>query len=184
MAIDPRSLTPPDPSQWDLYNQPRPMVPAGRYTGRVPETITIEADDTGGIKVLLDPIQIVDAPAGYRDQVRFERISSKPRATGRLAGTSRLTDFLLATGTEPIRSTDPEDWVAAINATAGQQFDFFVDWRAYDKETEEVLADTYDQFPMNGSDGTRVPYITNPKTGQRVAAQYRVRFYFRQRGRG
>ena len=183
MSIDPRSLKAPDPAQWDEYDKPRPMVPAGRYTGRVPDNVTIEADDEGFIKVILDPIQIVDAPAGYRDQVRFERLSSRPRTQGRLAGTSRLTDFLLATGTEPIRSENAEDWVSAIQSTAGSLFDFFVEWRAYDKETEEVLADSYDQFPMNG-DGNRQPYVTNPKTGNRVAAQYRIKWYVRQRGRG
>lgn|SRR3990167_5640868 len=183
MSIDPRSLKAPDPSQWDEYDKPHPMVPAGRYTGRVPDTITIEADDEGFIKVILDPIQIVDAPPGYRDQVRFVRVGSRPRTTGRLAGSSQLTDFLLATGTEPVRSADPADWIAAIESTAGQLFDFFVDWRAYDKTTEKVLADTYEDFPTNG-DGQKTPYITNPETGQRVAAQYRVRYYIRSRGRG
>ena len=183
MSIDPRSLKAPDPAQWDEYDKPRPMLPAGRYTGRVPDKVQIEADDEGFIKVILDPIQIVDAPAGFRDQVRFERLSSRPRTMGRLKGTSRLTDFLLATGTEPVRSEDPEAWVQAIESTAGQLFDFFVDWRAYDKETEEVLADSYDDFPMNG-DGNKQGYMVNPKTNNRVAAQYRIRYYIRNRGRG
>lgn len=183
MSIDPRSLKAPDPAQWDAYDKPRPMLPAGRYTGKVPEHVVIEPDAEGYIKVILDPIQIVDAPAGYRDQVRFERISSKPREKGRLAGTSRLTDFLLATGTEPVRSDNPEEWVAAVESTAGSLFDFFVDWRAYDKDTEEVLADSYDDFPTNG-DGEKQNFIVNPKTNNRVAAQYKVRYYIRARGRG
>ena len=177
MSIDPTQLRTPDPSQWDEYDKPRSMVPAGRVTGKAPDKLIFE-DDGGYLKVILDPIQIVDAPSGFRDQVRFERVSGKPREQGRLKGTSRLTDYLLATGTTPVRSSDPDEWVRAIESTAGQFFDFFVDWRAYDKETEEVLAETMSDFPSDG-EGGYLPYITNPKTGKRVAAQYRIKWYVR-----
>ena len=182
MSIDPRSLKAPDPSQWDEYEKPRPMVAAGRVTGRAPDNIIIEADDEGVVKALLNGITIEGAPSGYKDKIFFERVSAKPRTKGRLAGTSRLTDYLLACGMQPVRSDDAEEWVAAINATAGQFFEFFVDWRAYDRETQEVLAETMTDFPEDGNGG-HLNYIVNPKTGKRVAAEYRVRYYVRQRGR-
>ena len=130
---------------------------------------------------MLDPIEIVDAPQGYRDQVRFARVSGKPRIKGRLMGTSRLTDYLLSTGTEPVRSEDPQAWVDAIESTAGQMFEFFVDWRAYDSDTEENLADSYADFPSDGNGG-RQSWVVNPKTGKRVAAQYFIRYFIRNRG--
>ena len=183
MSIDPRNLKAPDPEQWDAYDKPRPMVPSGRVTLKAPDEVKIEADGDGFMRALLDPVQIVDAPPGYRDQIRFERVSSKPRERGRLAGTSRMTDYLLATGTEPVRSSDPEEWEAALRGTAGQFFEAFIDWRAYDSDTQETLAESMEDFPTNG-DGLKQSWITNPKTGRRVAAQYRVRYFIRQRGRG
>lgn len=180
MSIDPRMLKAPNPAQFDEYEKPRPLLPAGRYTGQAPMKVQIEGDDEGNIRAILDPIQIVGVPSEFRDQIRFERLSSKPRLTGRLKGTSRMTDYLLATGTEPVRSDDAEVWIQALEGTAGQHFEFFLDWRAYDKETEEVLAQSYDEFPPDDNGG-RLPFVVNPKTGKRVAAQYRIRYYIRQR---
>ena len=40
----------------------------------------------------------------------------------------------------------------------------------------------YEDFPEDGNGG-RHNYVVNPKTGKRVAAQYNIRYYVRQRGR-
>lgn len=181
MSIDPRDMKAPDPSQWDEYDKPRPLVPAGRYTGRT-DSLKLESDNEGNMRGLLDTVTIVDAPSGFKDQIRFERLSSKPREKGRLAGTSRLTDYLLATGTPPVRSGDSEEWAAAFMGTQGAFFDFFVDWRAWDSETEEELAGSMEEFPLD-SQGERQSWVVNPKTGKRVAGQYRIRYFIRQRGR-
>ena len=183
MSIDPRDLKAPNPEQWDEYDKPRPLVPTGRYTGKAPEKFIFEADGDGFMRVVLDTIQLVDVPSGYKDQVRFERLSAKPREKGRLAGTSRLTDYLLATGTEPVRSEDPEEWARAVEQTAGALIEFFLDWRAYDSETQESLADTMTDFPIDPKTGEHQTWIANPKTGRRVPAQYRVRYFVRQRSR-
>ena len=37
MSIDPTTLRAPDPTQWDEYDKPYPMVPAGRITGKAPD---------------------------------------------------------------------------------------------------------------------------------------------------
>ena len=180
MSIDPRSLKAPDPAQWDEYDKPRPMVPAGRMSLQAPDKFTIEGDDDGVLKVLLGTVKIVEAPVGWKDQIGFERLNSRPRATGRMKGTSRLTDYLRACGVGPVRSTDPEDWIQAIESTSGSFFEAFVDWRAWDSETSEEVAGSYADFPDDG-EGGKLNYIVNSKTGKRVAAQYRIRYYVTRR---
>lgn len=180
MSVDPRSLKAPDPSQWDGYDKPRPLIPAGRATGKA-DKILIESDNEGNLRAVLDTVSIVGAPNGFKDQLRFERLSSKPREKGRLAGTSRLTDYMRAVGADRPTTDDPELWVNAIMATEGGFFDFFLDWRAYDSEAQEELASSMEEFPLDEKTGERQPWITNPKTGRRVAAQYRVRYFIGQR---
>ena len=94
MSINPTELTPPDPTQWDAYDRPpAPPVPAGRYLCKAPDSVTYE-DHEGMLRIVVDPIEIVDAPEGTDNRLRFERCSAKPRTMGRLAGSSRLTDYL------------------------------------------------------------------------------------------
>ena len=181
-GINPSELSAPDPGQWDAYDRPAaPPVPSGRYLMKAPDSVTYE-DHEGLLRIVVDNIEIVDAPEGKDNKLRFERCSSKPRTMGRLAGSSRLTDYLKACGVPPVRSTDMDEWVAAIEQTFGATFEAFVDWNCYDSETAENLADSYKDFgddPENP--GEKLPYVVEPPSGRKVPARARIRYYITPR---
>lgn len=179
MSIDPRSLKVPDQQQYEVYTRPMSAPPPpGRYLGKIPDNFTYE-DHDGYLRVIIHPIIILDAPEGKDARISFERCSAKPRATGRMAGSSRLTDFLLAAGIGRIESDDPDEWVAAIESTAGSTVEFFINWDAYDSESQQQLAGKYEDFPDDADNpGEKLAYI--PTTdGRKVPARAGIRYYIR-----
>ena len=181
-GINPTELIAPDPGQWDAYDRPAaPPVPSGRYLMKAPDSVTYE-DHEGLLRIVVDNIEIVDAPDGKENKLRFERCSSKPRTMGRLAGSSRLTDYLKACGVPPVRSTDMDEWVAAIEQTFGASFEAFVDWSCYASETAENLADSYKDFADDPENpGEKLPYVVEPTSGRKVPARARIRYYITPR---
>lgn len=181
-SINPVELIAPNPEQWDAYDRPpKPPVPSGRYLCKAPDKVAYE-DHEGMLRILIDPVEIVDAPDNTDNQLRFERCSSKPRTMGRLAGSSRLTDYLKACGVPAVRSTDIQEWIAAIEQTFGATFEAFVDWDCYDRETKENLADSYKDFgddPENP--GQKLPYVVEPTSGRKVPARAKIRYYITPR---
>jgi hypothetical protein len=182
MSIDPTTLQAPDQSQWEAYDREfPPPVPAGRYLFKAPDTFTYE-DHDGFMRVMVDPVTIQEAPEGKADTIRFTRCSAKPRTMGRLAGSSRLTDYLKACGIPPILSSDANDWVVAIDATAGAFFEAYVDWDAYDTETKESLANQYSEFEDDPENpGGKIPFIVEPTSGRTVQARARIRYFITPR---
>ena len=178
MSIDPTTLQAPDPEQWDAYDRPAlPPPPSQRYLFRAPETFTYE-DHDGMLRVVVAPLEIIDAPEGTDGRIRFDRCSAKPRTMGRLAGSSRLTDYLRACGVEPVRSQNVQDWVTAIEQTAGAHFEAMLDWDCYDSETKEQLVRTYQDFPDDPENpGVKLPYGIEPTSGRKVPARARIRYY-------
>jgi hypothetical protein len=178
MSIDPTTLQAPDPEQWDAYDRPAlPPPPSQRYLFKAPDKFTYE-DHEGMLRVVVDPLEIIDAPEGTDGRIRFERCSSKPRTMGRLAGSSRLTDYLRACGVEPVRSQNVQDWVTAIEQTAGAHFEAMLDWDCYDSETKEQLVNTYQDFPDDPENpGVKLPYGIEPTSGRKVPARARIRYY-------
>jgi hypothetical protein len=182
MSIDPTSLKAPDPDQWEAYDRGfAPPPPAGRYLFKAPNDFTYE-DHDGYMRLVLDPIEIQDCPEGKDAKIRFTRCSAKPRTMGRLAGSSRLTDYIKACQLPPVESNDPNDWVAAIESTAGAMFEAFVDWDAWDSETQETLANQYSEFEDDPeSPGDKLPYAIEPQSGRKVQARARVRYFITPR---
>ena len=182
MSIDPTSLKVPDQEQWKAYDREfPPPAPAGRYLFKAPDQFMYEEHD-GFLRIIVDPIEIQDAPEGKENRVRFTRCSAKPRETGRMAGTSRLTDYIKACGLPPIDSTDPNEWVAAIESTAGALFEAYIDWDAYDSETQETLANKMTEFgddPENP--GEKLAYAIEPQSGRKVNARASVRYFITPR---
>jgi hypothetical protein len=182
MSIDPTTLKVPDQEQWAAYDRKfPPPAPAGRYLFKAPDTFTYE-DHDGFLRVIVDPVEIQDPPEGKASSIRFTRCSAKPREIGRLAGTSRLTDYIKACGMPPVESTDPNDWVAAITSTAGAFFEAYIDWDAYDSETQETLANQYSEFEDDPENpGGKLPYSIEPTSGRKVPARARIRYFITPR---
>ena len=181
MSIDPRTLQVPSPEQYDAYQRPMSAPPLpGRYLGKIPDSFTYEAHD-GYLRVMIHPIELLDVEEGKDNRIGFERCSAKPRTMGRMAGTSRLTDFLLAAGVGKIESSEPDEWVAAIESTAGSTVEFYIDWDAYDSEAGEQLAGRHEDFPDDPEKpGEKLAYIPT-QDGRKVPARARIRYYVRPR---
>jgi len=182
MSIDPTTLKAPDQEQWAAYDREfPPPPPAGRYLFKAPNEFTYE-DHEGFMRVVVDPVEIQDVPEGKDARIRFTRCSAKPRTMGRMAGTSRLTDYLKACGIPPVESDDPNDWVAAIDSTVGALFEAYIDWDAYDTETQETLANRYSEFEDDAEHpGEKVPYAIEPTSGRKVKARASIRYFITPR---
>ena len=70
-GINPTELIAPDPGQWDAYDRPAaPPVPSGRYLMKAPDSVTYE-DHEGLMRIVVDNIEIVDAPDGKPVDILF-----------------------------------------------------------------------------------------------------------------
>jgi|TARA_R110002012_G_scaffold319727_1_gene541158 hypothetical protein len=172
MSIDPTTLKGPDPSQWDDREFEGP-VPAGRYTFKAPNEFEF-VDDEGFLGAVMD-LEIQDCPDGHYNTIRYVRASFKPKRSG---NGSRLTDYLKACSVEPLANSDAQAAMDAVNQTAGCYLDAEVSWRCWDKDTQEVLANNYNEFPDDPEKpGQKLPYVENPATGKKVPARAGI-FYF------
>lgn len=144
--------------------------PAGRYLCQVPETFEFGTSKAKALKVQIDPLVIADGEhKGYR--IRFTSASFKRFKRGN-GMASQVEDYLRANGIATIPQSNAEA-AQLIESTAGRVIPVDLDWEAYDKESQETVAKSYDEFPSDGNGG-RLPYVENAN-GKRLRANARVR---------
>jgi len=172
MSFDPSTLKGPDPTQWDDREFEGPVA-AGRYVFQAPSEFEF-VDDDGYLGVVMD-IEIQDCPEGCYSSIRYVRASFKPKRSG---NSSRLTDYLKACRVAPLATDNVDEAMEAVRSTAGCLFEAEVSWRCWDKDTQEVLANNYAEFPDNpDKPGEKLAYVTNPTTNKKVPARAGI-FYF------
>lgn len=175
--------------EWGTYDagkpktSAKPFPPKGDYTFQAPSVIGDDAFKQGAVgqtQVTLDPITIVGGEyAGYA--VRFTRLSSKKYGNRNACS---MGDYLLSTQS-PYRPQTHDQWVTAVQATAGAAFAGYGDWEAYDKVTGQTICAGMDNFPLvDGPDGTKVrqrfievPDPTAPNGQRRVWANFIIKYY-------
>jgi hypothetical protein len=172
-------------TNWDDYPQGGggnfgKLLPPGEYVGVAPSSFKFDAND-GNLVALMELVKILNVEEGYSDEIRYERLNTKPYSKGKRKGACRAGDYLLSVGSEDRPGTDPQEWADAIEATADGQFEFVLDWECYDSETEKQVADSYTDFPVDPANPTeRLPYITvkRPDGNEvRLRGRQKIRFY-------
>ncbi len=163
MAQDIAGLNAREPEQmdWDKYNPgsnykaPPPVQgPDGkaiRYFGEVAGDISVETDDNGFLRWLLDPIKIVRSGNGADGYLlRFTRISTKKfEKNGKKVEASSVGNYLKACQIQQ-KPQKNADYHAAVMSTAkGKKiFPFTIEWEARNKETGEEVKG-YTKFPLD-----------------------------------
>jgi len=166
------NLQEPDQIDWAGYQLQstgggKAIPPAGTYQGAAPSTFDYQ-DKDGKLVVLMDPITILGPTnAGYA--LRFTRVSTKKYSN---RNASPAGDYLKAQGV-PSQPRTNQDYVDAVESTAGRPFQFDLDWEAWDKETQETLAKGMDAFPDNATGGKQ-PFIVTAD-GRKVWANARIK---------
>lgn len=183
------NLSAPERSPYDIYEGVPPVEVVDGSGRTLTHTIKITSapefdHDQGGSLVATYPgMQIVTAEDGRETKLYYQRISTRVRDKGRMAGTSQAMDILVGCDSpeKPLPGAPDEEWEQALQALNGAQFETSLGWEAYDKDAGETLAylparrDQPEKVFPKDAEGRYIPYIDSP-SGKRILARARLGF--------
>lgn len=162
-----------EPLDWDGYKDSQeatPPPPKGRYTFRAAADIPLNTTQKGALSAQIDPTVV--GPSHEGAVLKFARVNGTTFKRGS-ATVSFLGDYLRACRS-PLRPTTPDEWIAAVQATAGAVFEAEGDWEAYDSATSWRLKGM-ENFPDDGKGG-KSPWVKVPVAEGEEARTIRANF--------
>lgn len=188
MAVDAAlldKLKQPEQVNWDKYQGPGNYTPPPqpkdaegkpvRFKGIAPPQFTFDATREGYLQALIDPI-VITSEQGKGYSLRFTRASVKKftKRDGEQLEASMLGNYLRAVD-KNLKPQTNQDYVRAVESTARRAFEFTADWEAYDSETNQTVAEKWEDFPVDPSKaGARLPFIETADK-RRLFARLRVK---------
>lgn len=169
-------LREPDPIDFDRQTtgtttvRPK-MPPQGEYS-LLPVGCEWGADRSGYLMGTMT-FRVIDPNQPHDNyEMRYQRVSTKKWPSRE---SSSILDYLKAHGITARPSTNAE-YQALVSSTLNRPFRAVVDWRAYDKASQETVKGM-EQFPKR-ADGSFQPWITAKGGGDtKVFANVEVKFY-------